>query len=206
MASANPKSLNLPWVFTTIITVFLHFLIRWRNQFTFSIDTTMAERREGAFSVRDLGNGNYEIMQHTIFLKPYLDHSEDLKIAMKRYLPTNQIRFTGLYFGENRNQFHLLALKFQYNRTVTSAQECFFHSNLMKRSLCADCYSKIYPRGKTHWSCKNVLFRYLPWFGTNTTWNGIYFTEFGEILGFRSPNPNSKQINETTRTIDGLGQ
>ena len=70
----------------------------------------MAERREGAFSVRDLGNGNYEIMQHTIFLKPYLEHSEDLQIAMKRYLPANQIRFNGLYFGENRNQFDLLEI------------------------------------------------------------------------------------------------
>ena len=76
-----------------------------RNQFTFALDDVLTNNREGAFSVRDLGSGNYEINQHTVLLKPYLNHSEDIRKHLKTYLPNNMTRLAGICFAENRNQF-----------------------------------------------------------------------------------------------------
>ena len=78
-----------------------------RNEFTFAIDTELADKREGAFSVRDLGNGNYEIMQHIVYLKPYFNFSEELRNYLKKYLPSNMDRLNGIHFAENRNKFYL---------------------------------------------------------------------------------------------------
>jgi len=78
-----------------------------RNEFTFAIDTELADKREGAFSVRDLGNGNYEIMQHIVYLKPYFNHSEELRNYLKKYLPSNMDRLNGIHFAENRDRYAL---------------------------------------------------------------------------------------------------